>query len=219
METKGMNDFNGTFSEISGLLQKGRAKDIVVVVEKALSDGAAPADILEKGLLSGMNIIGEKFKKGEIFIPEVLISARAMNHASAALKSALTDAGVQPLGKAIICTVKGDLHDIGKNLVRMMIEGKGIEVEDLGIDCPNEKIIETVQNSDAKVLCLSALLTTTMDMQKEAIEALKTAGLRDKVKIMVGGAPVTQSFADEIGADAYAPDAATAAEVCRAFYN
>jgi len=214
-----MNDFTSTFNEISELLQKGKAKEIVSAVEKALSEGAAAADILQKGLLSGMSVIGEKFKRGDVFVPEVLISARAMNRASAVLKPALTEAGVQAVGKAIICTVKGDLHDIGKNLVKMMIEGKGVDVLDLGVDCANEKIVETVQNSDARVLCLSALLTTTMLMQKEAIDALKAAGLRDKVKIMVGGAPVTQSFADEIGADAYSPDAATAAEVCRAFYS
>jgi len=214
-----MSDFTNTFNEISELLQKGKAKDIVGVVEKALNEGAAPADILEKGLISGMNIVGGKFKNGEIFVPEVLISARAMNKASEALKPALMQAGVQPVGKAIICTVKGDLHDIGKNLVRMMIEGKGVEVLDLGVDCPNEKIVEAVQGSDAKVLCLSALLTTTMQMQKEAIDALKAAGLRDKIKVMVGGAPVTENFANEIGADAYTPDAASAAEVCRAFYS
>ena len=214
-----MSDFSNNFNEISDLLQRGKAKDIVVAVEKALNDGAAAADILEKGLISGMNIIGGKFKNGEVFVPEVLIAARAMNHASAALKPALVKAGVQPVGKAVICTVKGDLHDIGKNLVRMMIEGKGVETIDLGVDVGSEKIVETVQSSDAKVVCLSALLTTTMLMQKETIDALKAAGLRDKVKVMVGGAPVTQSYADEIGADAYTPDAATAAEVCRAFYN
>jgi len=214
-----MSDLSNIFNEISDLLQKGKAKDIVVSVEKALSGGAAPADILEKGLISGMNIIGGKFKNGEVFDPEVLIAARAMNHASAALKPALIKAGVQPVGKAIICTVKGDLHDIGKNLVKMMIEGKGVEVTDLGVDCSSDKIVETVQNSDAKVVCLSALLTTTMLSQKEVIDALKAAGLRDKVKVMVGGAPVTQSYADEIGADAYSPDAATAAEVCRAYYK
>ena len=214
-----MSDFTNIFNEISDLLQRGKAKDIVVAVEKALSEGAAPADILEKGLISGMNIIGGKFKNGEVFVPEVLIAARAMNHASATLKPALVKAGIQPVGKAVICTVKGDLHDIGKNLVRMMIEGKGVEVVDLGVDCQPEKIVETVRSSDAKVVCLSALLTTTMLMQKETIEALKAAGLRDKVKVMVGGAPVTQSYADEIGADAYSPDAATAAEVCRAYYN
>jgi 5-methyltetrahydrofolate--homocysteine methyltransferase len=214
-----VSDFTHTFNEISELLQKGKAKDIVTAVEKALSEGAAPADILEKALMAGMNIVGGKFKRGEVFVPEVLISARAMNRASATLKPALTEAGVQAVGKAIICTVKGDLHDIGKNLVKMMIEGKGIEVLDLGVDCPHEKIVEAVQNSEAKVLCLSALLTTTMSAQKDVIDALKGAGVREKVKIMVGGAPVTQNFADEIGADAYTPDAATAAEVCRAFYN
>ena len=214
-----MGDLSGNFVEISDLLQRGKAKEIVAAVEKALSEGAAAVDILEKGLISGMNIIGGKFKNGEVFVPEVLIAARAMNRASSALKPALVEAGVKPVGKAVICTVKGDLHDIGKNLVRMMIEGKGVEVLDLGVDCPNEKIVETVRDSDAKVVCLSALLTTTMQGQRDAIEALKAAGLRDKVKVMVGGAPVTASFANEIGADAYTPDAASAAEVCRAFYN
>ncbi|MDR1950583.1 MAG: corrinoid protein [Spirochaetaceae bacterium] len=213
-----MGDFTENFNEISELLQKGKAKDIVVAVQKALDAGAAAQDILEKGLIAGMNIIGGKFKRGEVFVPEVLIAARAMNNASATLKPALIKAGVEPAGKAIICTVKGDLHDIGKNLVKMMIEGKGIEVNDLGVDCNDEKIVDVVRNSDAKVLCLSALLTTTMMALKDTIDSLKTAGLRDKIKVMVGGAPVTQSFADEIGADAYTPDAASAAEVCRAFY-
>ena len=214
-----MSDFSAAYNEISELLQKGKAKEIVTAVEKALSEGAGAGDILEKGLISGMNVIGGKFSRGEVFVPEVLIAARAMNRASAILKPALTEAGVQPVGRAIICTVKGDLHDIGKNLVRMMIEGKGIEAIDLGVDCGSEKIVETVQNSDAKVVCLSALLTTTMMSQKDIIEALKTAGLRNKVKVMVGGAPLTQSFADEIGADAYTPDAATAADVCRSYFN
>jgi len=209
---------NAILEEISGLLQKGKAKDIVVTVQKALDDGVTAADILEKGLISGMNVIGGKFKNGEVFVPEVLVAARAMNHASAVLKPALAKEGVKPVGKAIICTVKGDLHDIGKNLVKMMIEGNGIEVMDLGVDVPAEKVVEAVKSSDAKVLCLSALLTTTMLAQKDVIDALKAAGVRDKVKIMVGGAPVTQSFADEIGADAYTPDAASAAEVCRAYY-
>ncbi|MDR0709705.1 MAG: cobalamin-dependent protein [Spirochaetaceae bacterium] len=207
-----------SFQEISELLQRGKAKDIVVAVQQALDEGISAQDILENGLISGMNIVGAKFKAGDVFVPEVLVAARAMNHASAALKPALTAAGVQPAGKAIICTVKGDLHDIGKNLVKMMVEGKGIEVTDLGVDVKEEKIVETVQQSDAKVLLLSALLTTTMMSLKDVIEALNAAGLRDKVKVMVGGAPVTQTFADEIGADAYTPDAASAAEVCRAFF-
>lgn len=213
-----MSDFSSNYNEISELLQKGKAKDIVTAVQTALSAGAPAPDILEKGLISGMNIIGGKFKQGEVFVPEVLVAARAMNHASAALKPALTAAGVEPVGKAIVCTVKGDLHDIGKNLVKMMIEGKGVEVVDLGVDCAETKIVDAVRTSGAKVLCLSALLTTTMMAQKDVIDALKAAGLRDKIKIMVGGAPVTQSFADEIGADSYSPDAASAAEVCRSYY-
>lgn len=214
-----MGDFSNSFAEISDLLQKGKAKEIIAAVENALAQGASPADVLQKGLISGMGIIGGKFKNGDVFVPEVLLAARAMNHASAALKPALVAAGVKPIGKAIICTVKGDLHDIGKNLVRMMIEGRGVEVQDLGVDCPSDKIVEAVRGSDAKVVCLSALLTTTMLGLKESIDALKAAGLRDKVKVMVGGAPVTQGFADEIGADAYAPDAATAGEVCQTYYN
>lgn len=209
---------NAILDEISGLLQKGKAKDIVVAVQKALDTGVPAGDILNKGLISGMNVIGTKFKNGEVFVPEVLVAARAMNHASTVLKPALAKAGVKPVGKAIICTVKGDLHDIGKNLVKMMIEGNGIEVIDLGVDVTPEKVVDTVKGSDAKVVCLSALLTTTMLAQKDVIDALKTAGVRDKVKVMVGGAPVTQSYADEIGADAYTPDAASAAEVCRAYY-
>jgi 5-methyltetrahydrofolate--homocysteine methyltransferase len=213
-----MSDYNEIFNEISELLQKGKARDIVGSVQKALDAGAEPADILQNALMSGMNIIGGKFKRNEVFVPEVLIAARAMNKATEVLKPALAKAGVQPVGKAIICTVKGDQHDIGKNLVKMMIEGKGIEVDDLGVDCDTQLVVDKVKESDAKVLCLSALLTTTMTAQKEVIDALKSAGIRDKVKVMVGGAPVTQGFADEIGADAYTPDAATAAEVCRAFF-
>jgi len=211
-------DYSEIFNEISELLQKGKARDIAASVQKALDAGAEPADILQNALMAGMNIIGGKFKRNEVFVPEVLIAARAMNKATEALKPALAKAGVQPVGHAIICTVKGDQHDIGKNLVKMMIEGKGIEVEDLGVDCDTQLVVDKVKESNAKVLCLSALLTTTMTAQKDVIDALKSAGVRDKVKVMVGGAPVTQSFADEIGADAYTPDAASAAEVCRAFY-
>ncbi len=213
-----MADYTEVFNEISELLQKGKARDITAAVQKALDAGADPNDILQNALMSGMNIIGGKFKRNEVFVPEVLIAARAMNKATATLKPYLAKAGVEPVGKAIICTVKGDQHDIGKNLVKMMIESKGIEVEDLGVDCDNQKIVDTVKGSGAKVLCLSALLTTTMMAQKEVIDALKEAGVRDKVKVMIGGAPVTQGFADEIGADAYTPDAASAAEVCRAFF-
>ena len=204
------------FEEISTLLQRGKAKDLAALVTEELAEGVAPKDILTEGLIAGMG--GTKFKNNEIFVPEVLIAARAMNAALAVLKPALADSGVEPVGTAVICTVKGDLHDIGKNLVKMMIEGTGIRVIDLGVDCSAEKIVEAVKENNADIVCLSALLTTTMMYQKDIIDALKAAGLRDKVKVMVGGAPVTQAFADEIGADAYTPDAASAAEKARSYF-
>ena len=207
------------FEEISTLLQRGKAKDLAALVSEELAAGVAPKDILTEGLIAGMGIVGTKFKNNEIFVPEVLIAARAMNAALAVLKPALADSGVEPVGTAVICTVKGDLHDIGKNLVKMMIEGTGIRVIDLGVDCSAEKIVEAVKENNADIVCLSALLTTTMMYQKDIIDALKAAGLRDKVKVMIGGAPVTQAFADEIGADAYTPDAASAAEKARSYFN
>lgn len=207
------------FDEISALLQKGRPRELSALVQEELADGTSANDILTKALIPGMSAIGERFKKNEIFVPEVLITARAMNAALNILKPVLAQAGVEPIGKAVICTVKGDLHDIGKNLVKMMIEGTGIQVIDLGIDCPPERVVEAVREYQPDIVCLSALLTTTMVNQKATIDALKEAGLRDKVKVMVGGAPVTQAFADEIGADAYTPDAATAAEVARSYFN
>ena len=206
------------FEEISTLLQRGKAKDLAALVTEELAAGVNPKDILNEGLIAGMGIVGTKFKNNEIFVPEVLIAARAMNAALAILKPALADSGVEPVGTAVICTVKGDLHDIGKNLVKMMIEGTGIRVIDLGVDCTAEKIVEAVKENNADIVCLSALLTTTMMYQKDIIDALKAAGLRDKVKVMVGGAPVTQAFADEIGADAYTPDAASAAEKARSYF-
>ncbi|MDR0377726.1 MAG: corrinoid protein [Spirochaetaceae bacterium] len=214
-----MGDFSARFGEISGLLQRGKSKDVVRAVQRALDEGVPAQEILDKGLIAGMSVIGEKFKRNEVFVPEVLIAAKAMNQASAVLKPVLQKAGVKPIGKAVICTVKGDLHDIGKNLVKMMIEGNGIEVLDLGVDCGAEKVVDAIKDSGAGVVCLSALLTTTMMAQKDTIDAIQSAGMRDRVKIMVGGAPVTQSFADEIGADAYTPDAASAAEVCKGFFT
>ena len=207
------------FEEISALLQRGKAKDLAALVTEELAAGVNPKDILNEGLIAGMGIVGTKFKNNEIFVPEVLIAARAMNAALAILKPALADSGVEPIGTAVICTVKGDLHDIGKNLVKMMIEGTGIKVVDLGVDCTAEKVVEAVKENDADIVCLSALLTTTMMYQKDIIDALKAAGLRDKVKVMIGGAPVTQAFADEIGADAYTPDAASAAEKARSYFD
>lgn len=206
------------FEEISALLQRGKAKDLAALVTEELAAGVNPKDILNEGLIAGMGIVGTKFKNNEIFVPEVLIAARAMNAALAILKPALADSGVEPIGTAVICTVKGDLHDIGKNLVKMMIEGTGIKVVDLGVDCTAEKVVEAVKENDADIVCLSALLTTTMMYQKDIIDALKAAGLRDKVKVMIGGAPVTQAFADEIGADAYTPDVASAAEKARSYF-
>ena len=207
------------FEEISALLQRGKAKDLAALIAEELNNGTAPKDILTKGLIAGMSVVGEKFKNNEIFVPEVLIAARAMNAALMVLKPALAETGVEPVGIAIICTVKGDLHDIGKNLVKMMIEGTGIRVIDLGVDCSAEKVVNAVREYNADIVCLSSLLTTTMLYQKDIIEALKAAGLRDKVKVMVGGAPVTQAFADEIGADAYTPDAASAAEKARSYFG
>ncbi|HZK21704.1 MAG TPA: cobalamin-dependent protein [Oscillospiraceae bacterium] len=205
--------------QINEMLQKGRAKNVEDLVKQALCEGIPAKDILSDGLISAMMAVGQKFKENKIYVPEVLIAARAMNAAVAVLKPELVKQGVEPVGKAIVCTVKGDLHDIGKNLVKMMLEGVGIECIDLGVDVDSSKIIEAVKNTGAKVICLSALLTTTMTAQKDTIEALKEAGLRDSVKVMVGGAPVTQSFADSIGADAYAVDAASAAEIALTFFK
>ena len=205
-------------AEISEKLQKGKAKDVAALVEQALADGIAPDVILNEGLVVGMNALGEKFRTNEIYVPEVLSAARAMNAGLKVLKPALSQAGVEPLGKAVICTVEGDMHDIGKNLVKMMIEGQGIECIDLGVNVPPAKVVEAVKESGARVVSLSALLTTTMMGQKAVIDALVEAGIRDQVKVMVGGAPVTQQFADEIGADCYAPDAASAAQAARSFF-
>lgn len=204
---------------ISQLLQRGKAKDVKELVQKALDEGIPANEILTEGLIDGMSIIGVKFKNNDIFVPEVLISARAMNAGLEILKPALNKSGVKPIGRVIICTVKGDLHDIGKNLVKMMIEGQGIEVIDLGVDVGGDKIVQAIKEYKPEIVCLSALLTTTMMAQKDIIDAIKDAGLREQVKIMVGGAPVTQGFAEQIGADAYSADAASAAIVARSFFN
>ena len=197
---------------ISLSLQKGKAKDVRTLVQDALDAGLSPQEILNSGLIQGMNVIGGKFKNNEVFVPEVLVAARAMNAGLEILRPVLTQSGVKPIGKAIICTVKGDLHDIGKNLVKMMLEGQAIDCLDLGVDVDSDTIIAAIKEHEPDLLCLSALLTTTMIAQKEIIADIERACLRDKVKIMVGGAPVTEAFAREIGADAYSPDAASAAE-------
>ena len=204
-------------NEMSEALQKGRAKLVKELVEKALAEGCDPENILDEGLLSGMNVIGEKFKNNEVYVPEVLVAARAMNMGTQVLKPYLIANGVTAKGKACIGTVQGDLHDIGKNLVRMMMESKGIEVIDLGVDVPAEKFVETAKNEGCRVICCSALLTTTMSVMKDVVSAAEAAGIRDSVKIMVGGAPLNEAYCKEIGADCYTTDAASAADAAAAF--
>ena len=202
---------------ISELLQAGKARDVKALVQQAIDEGIPASVILDEGLLDGMGKLGVKFKNNEVFVPEVLVAARALNFGTEVLKAKLLEEGVQRIGKVVIGTVKGDLHDIGKNLVRMMLEGAGFEVIDIGVDVSEEVFVQAVRDHAPQVLCLSALLTTTMNQQLVVIEALKAAGLRDSVKVMVGGAPITQNYADQIGADAYTPDASTAADVAKSF--
>jgi 5-methyltetrahydrofolate--homocysteine methyltransferase len=206
-------------NEISALVQKGDRRGVKASVETALVEGFTAKEILDRGLIAGMTAIGERFKKNEIYVPEVLISARAMNMGVNVLKPYLTQEGVEPVGKAVICTVKGDLHDIGKNLVKMMLEGVGIECIDLGTDVSSEQVVEAVKESGAQIVALSSLLTTTMEYHKDVVDALKDAELRDSVKVMVGGAPVSEDFAKQVGADGYAPDAATAADLALSFFK
>lgn len=204
-------------NEISENLQNGRAKAVKNLVAQALEEGVAPAAILNDGLLAGMSVIGDQFKAGEIFVPEVLVSARAMNMGLSILKPHLADSGVTAAGKVCIGTVQGDLHDIGKNLVKMMMEGKGLEVIDLGTDVAPETFVETAKNEGCQVICCSALLTTTMDVMADVIKAAEAAGIRDRVKIMIGGAPVNEDFRAAIGADCYTVDAASAADAAVEF--
>ncbi|MBM4163783.1 MAG: cobalamin-binding protein [Lentisphaerae bacterium] len=194
-------------------LMKGRAAEVKTLVQQELDAGAKPATILNEGLLQGMGIIGAKFKKNEVYVPEVLIAARAMKAGMEILKPHLVAAGVQPLATAVIGTVKGDLHDIGKNLVGMMLEGAGFRVVDGGIDVPPEKFIELARTHGARVIGVSALLTTTMTNMKLVVDAVKESGIG--CKVMIGGAPVTQAYSDEIGASGYAPDAASAADLAK----
>lgn len=206
-----------TIESLSEAVQKGRVKDVLALIESGLEEGIPAQQLLDEGLLKGMSLLGVRFKNNEVFVPEVLVAARALNKGTAALKPKLIEAGVEPRGLAIIGTVKGDLHDIGKNLVKLMMEGAGFEVIDLGVDVSDETFVTAVRDHHPDVLLLSALLTTTMRQQESVVQAMVAAGLREQVKIMVGGAPITQSFCVEIGADAYAPDAASAAEVASTF--
>ena len=199
--------------QIAENLIKGRAPQVKELVQQALTKGVGVADILNKGLVAGMSVIGERFKKNEVYVPEVLIAARAMSAGMSILKPKLVEAGVKAKGIVCVGTVKGDLHDIGKNLVCMMLEGAGYQVVDLGVNVDTEKFVKGAQDNKANVVGMSALLTTTMGAMKTTVDAFKEAGLYGKVKLMIGGAPVTQSFADEIGAHGYGPDAATAVDV------
>ena len=202
--------------DISQNLQSGKAKIVKTLVQQAVDEGYDADTNLNDGLMAGMSIIGEKFKNNEVFVPEVLVAARAMNMGVSVLKPLLASEGNKSVGKACLGTVLGDLHDIGKNLVKMMLESKGIEVIDLGVDVPPEKFIQAAIDEHCQLICCSALLTTTMGVMKDVVEAAKVAGIRDQVTIMVGGAPVTQAFCDQIGADIYTPDAASAADAALA---
>ena len=204
-------------SQISEQLQKGKAKVVKQLVQEAIDAGISAQEILEKGLIAGMNVVGEKFRNNEIFVPEVLVAARALNMGSALLKPLLAADGVKASGKVCIGTVQGDLHDIGKNLVKMMMEGKRLEVVDLGTDDSAETFVNTAKEQNCQIICCSALLTTTMPVMEEVVKAAEAAGIRDQVKIMIGGAPVTPEFCQQIGADAYPPDAASAASQAVAF--
>lgn len=200
------------YQELATALINGKAPVVKELTEKALAEGEIPQDILNKGLVEGMNVVGIKFKANEFYVPHVLIAARAMKGAMEILRPKLVETGVEPVARVAIGTVKGDMHDIGKNLVAMMMEGAGFEVMDLGVDVKPEEFVKAVKERGAKIVALSALLTTTMPSMKDTIAALQDAGSRDDIKVMIGGAPVTQNYADEIGADGYSPDAASAVD-------
>ena len=205
-----MADLNALAEAVIG----GKQDDVASLVQAAIDDGDDVAKVLSDGLIAGMSVVGTKFKANEFYVPEVLIAARAMHKGMDILEPKLAEAGVEPIAKVAIGTGKGDLHDIGKNLVCMMLRGGGYEVMDIGIDVPPEKFVEAVQQG-AKVVGLSALLTTTMPQMQGVIDAMKEAGVRDQTKVMIGGAPVTQNYADEIGADGYAADAASAVDTAK----
>ncbi len=204
-----------TLKQITEKLYDGDDDAVAELTQKALDEGLTPEQVLKGGLLAGMDQVGVDFRDGELFVPEVLVAARAMHAGMDVLRPLLAEGDVPLAGKVVVGTVEGDLHDIGKNLVAMMLEGGGFEIVDLGADISPDKFIEAVKMEQPQLIGLSALLTTTMPAMKRTIDALVEAGLREQVKVMVGGAPVTRAFADEIGADGYAPDAASAVELAR----
>ena len=209
---------NAILTEISEKIQKGKTKDIKALVPKALEEGVPAAEILNDGLLDGMNIVGIKFKNNEVFVPEVLIAARAMKAGTDILKPYLVSDNVSAKGKVVLGTVRGDFHDIGKNLVKMMMEGHGLEVIDLGVDVAPEAFINAAKENGADIIACSALLTTTMAEMKNVVDLCTAEGIRDNVKVLIGGAPITEAFKNEIGADIYTSDAASAAEAAAALF-
>ncbi|HHW28029.1 MAG TPA: cobalamin-binding protein [Syntrophomonadaceae bacterium] len=204
-----------SYTELCAEVVNGNESKVIELTKSLLEAGYDPLEIMNKGLIAGMDIVGPRFKNGEMFVPEVLLSARALHSGINIVKEALVGTDIPCIGKIVLGTVKSDLHDIGKNLVGMMMESAGFKVIDLGVDVPEETFIEAVKEHKPDILALSALLTTTMPNMKSVIDALKENGLRDKVKVIIGGAPVSQNFADEIGADGYAPEAASAAALCK----
>jgi 5-methyltetrahydrofolate--homocysteine methyltransferase len=206
-----------TISQITNVVIEGRMKEMAALTQAALDEGLSAKDILDKGLMPGMDVVGVEFKKGKRFVPDVLLSARTMQASLDLLKPLLAETGAKMSGKVVIGTVKGDLHDIGKNLVAMMLQGSGFEVVDLGKDVSPDKFVEAVKNEQPDIVAMSALLTTTMRSMGHTITALKEAGLRDSVRIMVGGAPVTTDFAKQIGADGYASNAPAATDMAKKF--
>ncbi len=204
-----------TLDDIKQNVIDGDAPSAEGGVRKALDEGLGPEAILHQALIPAMAEVGDRFERQEFFVPEMLIAARAMQTGLNVIKPMLAESGVEPLGRVVVGTVSGDLHDIGKNLVAMMLEGAGFEVTDLGVDAAPDKFVEAAKGADANIVGMSALLTTTMGNMKGVIDALAEAGLRDKVKVIIGGAPVNQAYADEIGADGYAADASSAANLAR----
>ena len=203
------------YEALAGAIIECDAAKVDELTRKLVDEGAKPQEVINKGLISGMNVVGDRFKKGEMYVPEVMMAAKAMHAGMDIVKPMLTEGETSSTGTVVLGTVAGDLHDIGKNLVGMMMESGGMEVVDAGIDVPPEKFAEAVRDNKPQIVGMSALLTTTMLAMKDTIEVLKEEGLRDSVKIIVGGAPVTQDFADEIGADGWAPDAASAKDLAQ----
>jgi len=205
-----------SFADLAQSVIEGKEAQVKEQVNSLLAAGTAPVAIINEGLIAGMNVVGQRFKAGDMYVPEVLMSARSMSAGLEIVRPLIADTDIKSAGKVVLGTVKGDLHDIGKNLVAMMMESGGLEVINLGVDVSADKFVDAVYEHQPDIVAMSALLTTTMPGMKDTIELLEEEGLRDKVKVIVGGAPVSKDFAQSIGADGYAPDAASATELCKA---